>query len=240
MLRGIAVPILGVTLVAWLGGCADSGDGGILVLKNVRADATCTTTGAETQAGISHGSLDLLVTTPYIFIAQMKSRIAALAGQEDQRTIIVQGADVDVDFPGSSLFSEAELAELDAMALTRRRAPFSAAIRPNGVTDAGFDLIPSDLTVRIKAKLGDSPSRITAVATFTIVGDMSGQRVTSQPFSYPITMGNGIAFNVLGTCPLPRDFAPLSTGYACNLAQDDVVDCCTTATTLRCPGILAQ
>lgn len=241
MQRGIVVPILGFTLVAWLAGCtADSGDGGILVLKNVRANEMCATTGAETQPGISHGSLDLLVESPYIFIAQMKSRIAALAGQEDQRTIIVQGADVDVDFPGSSLFSEAELAELDALALTRRRAPFSAAIRPNGVTDAGFDLIPSDLTVRIAAKLGNSSSRITAVATFTIVGDMSGQRVTSQPFSYPITMGNGIALSVLGTCPLSRDFAPLNTGYACNVAQDDVVDCCATDIGIRCPATLAQ
>jgi hypothetical protein len=242
MQRGIVVPILGVTIAAWLGGCtADSGDGGILVLKNVHADAMCATTGSETQPGINQGRLDLLVDSPYIYIAQMKSRIAALAGQEDQRTIIVSGADVDVEFPGSSLFSEAELAELDALALTRRRVPFSAAIRPNGVTDAGFDLIPSDLTARIGDKLGNSPTQIVAVATFTIVGDMSGQRVTSQAFSFPITMGKGVVMSVLGACPLSREsVGTLRTGYACNVAQDDGVDCCATATGIRCPATLAM
>jgi hypothetical protein len=241
MQRGIVVPIFGCTLVACLGGCtADTGDGGILVLKNVKADAMCNVTASETESGISHGSLDVLIPTGYLFIAQMKSRITALAGQEDQRTIITSGANVDIEFPGSTLFSAAELTELQTMALTRRKALFSAAIRPNGgVTDAGFELIPGALTARIAAKAGPNPIRIEAVATFTVEGDMSGQAITSQPFSFPVTIGTGVVMNIAGTCPLPRDFGTPDAGYACNPAQDGVVDCCETTTGYRCPAILA-
>lgn len=247
MQRGIVVPILGATLVAWLGGCvADSGDGGIIVLKNVRADAMCNVTVAETETGISHGSLELDTQTGYLFIAQMKSRITALDGQQDQRTILTSGAKVDITFPNSTLFSEAELTELSTAGLTRFKTLFSAPIKPNGgLTDAGFELIPGALLTRIVAKVGPSQLlELQAVATFTVEGDMSGATVTSQPFSYPVTIGRGIAVNVAGTCPLPKTFGMPRTGYACNAAQDGVVDCCGTRagdgsvvlSSLRCPA----
>lgn len=248
MQRGIVA--LGLALVAFTGGCvADSGDGGILVLKNVVADAMCTTKGDNTELARTHGSLDLLFPTGYLFIAQMKSKITALAGQEDQRTIITTGAKVDIAFPGSQLFSAEELAELSDMGLTRFKSPFSQAIFPNGgLSDAGFVLIPAQLTQRIATKIGPtSSSRVEAIATFTIEGDMAGATVTSQPFSYPITLGNGVALNVITTCPLPRGSAMPRTGYACNLAQDGVVDCCASRfsdgsinpATLQCPAPVA-
>lgn len=241
MQRGIVVPSCGLLLVVWLGGCvADNEDGAILVLKNVRADATCTVTGLETELGVSHGSLDLLIPTGYLFIAQMKSRITALAGQEDQRTIFTDGANIDITFPNSSLFSEAELAELQSANLTHYRSPFSVNIKPNGgVTDGPFEMIPGALTARIAAKVGTAPTRVEAVATFTIVGKMSGGTVSSQPFSFPITIGAGVVMNVAGACPLPKEFGMPRTGYSCNPAQDGVVDCCDTGTSYKCPATIA-
>ncbi len=220
---------LGVALVALVGGCvADGGDGGILVLRNVVADATCSTMGNAAEVSLSHGSLDLLLGTDYMFIAQMKSRITALEGQEDQRTIITTGANVDVAFPGSTLFSEAELADLKSSALTHFKSPFSQVIFPGGTSDGFFDLIPGELVRRVAAKAGPSRSvRIEAIATFTIVGDMSGETVTSQPFSYAVTLGNEVTVNVLDECPLAKA-TMVRTGYACNAAQDGVVDCCGT------------
>lgn len=221
---------LGVALVALVGGCvADSGDGGILVLRNVVADATCSTLGNAAEVSRSHGNLDLLLGRGYLFIAQMKSRITALAGQEDQRTIITSGANVDVTFPGSTLFSEAELADLKSSALTHFKSPFSQVIFPNGgISDGFFDLIPGELVRRIAAKSDLSKLvRIEAIATFTIVGDMSGETVTSQPFSYAVTIGNELTVKIVGTCPRPSTTMP-NTGYACNAAQDGVVDCCAT------------
>jgi hypothetical protein len=244
------VASLGLALVALAGGCvADSGDGGILVLRNVVADATCSTLGNAAEVTRSHGDLEVLLGHGYLLIAQMRSRITAIAGQEDQRTIITSGANVDVAFPGSTLFSDAELAELRTSALTHFKSPFSQVIFPNGgLSDGFFDLIPGQLVQRIAQKADlRTKFRIEAVATFTIQGDMSGETVTSQPFSYAVTIGNELTANVLGTCPLPKA-TMVRTGYACNAAQDQLVDCCATRNnmdgsivpgSLVCPAIVS-
>lgn len=247
MQRRNVAPV-GLAVVALVGGCvADSGDGGILVLRNVVADTMCATLGNATEASRDHGSLDLLLGSGYLFIAQMKSRITALTGQEDQRTIITSGANVDVAFPGSTLFSDAELAELKASALTHFKSPFSQAIFPNGgLSDGFFTIIPAELARRVGQKGGMSRQfHVEAVATFTIEGDMSGERVTSQPFSYAVTLGNEVTVNVLGTCPRPSA-TMLRTGYACNPAQDGLIDCCGSrvdgvivAGSLACPATVS-
>lgn len=231
---------LGLALLAVLGGCAaDSGDGGILVLKNVRADDMCVARASATELGITHGSLDLLRPTGYLFIAQMKSRITALAGQEDQRTIITTGARIDIAFPGSTLFSDAELAELRSSGLTHFKTLFSAPISPNGgITDAGFELIPFELVTRIRDKApANEPFQIEAVATFTVEGEMSDSTVESQAFTYAVTIGTGVVINDLGLCSELPTSTMARTGYACNPSQDGVLDCCQASTgALTCPA----
>jgi len=249
MQRGITVrrgPRLGlgvaVALGGMLGGCvADSDDGGLMVMKNVAADDMCMVSPAETEKFISHGSLDLLLPSGYLFIAQMKSRITALDGQEDQRTIIVSHAKVDITFPNSQLFSDSELADLRTTGLTHFKQLFTAAVRPNGgLTDVGFELIPIELALKIATKTDPGKFfRVEALATFTIEGDMSGEMVSSQVFAYPVTIGNQVMVSIPGTCPLPHDFGMPRTGYACNAAQDGVIDCCMNGNVLRCPANVA-
>jgi hypothetical protein len=249
MQRGLAITlgfIAALVSGAALGGCTTDGeDGGILVLKNVAADSMCVANASATELAIPHGSLDLFLPGGYLFIAQLKSRITALVGQEDQRTIIIQGANIDITFPGSTLFSAAELADFQTMHLTQFRQLFSNALTPNGgIADAGFILIPGELTAAIRAKVDLTKRvRVEALATFTIDGVMSGGVVTSQPFSYPITIGNGVAVNILGNCPLPMGTPNPRTGYACNPAQDGVVDCCLTGpistTAPTCPATVS-
>jgi hypothetical protein len=242
MHRGIAVPILSLILGASLAGClAETGDGGILVLKNIHPESQCLGTGSETEPSIGSGRLELQVASSYLFFAQMKSRITALAGQEDQRTIIATGAKVDIAFPNSTVFSAAELAQLKTDGLTRFEALFSQVIKPNGgVADAAFNLIPVGLVRAIQAKTTPSAEfSIDAVATFTVVGQMSGGSVNSQLFTYPITIGNGQVVNVLGACPLPKGTTMLRNGYVCNPFQDGVVDCCSDGRSLTCPASVA-
>ena len=245
MERGLAriavVAVLASTVVV-TGCAADSGDGGILVLKNVRADTNCTATSLESEVGMSHGSLDTLIASDYLFIAQMRSRITALTGQEDQRTIITSGAKIDITFPNSTLFSATELTQLHDQGLTHFKSLFSVAIAPNeGLTDGPFTLIPEALVTKIADKLGATSSRLETLATFTIEGDMSGQSVVSQPFSYAITIGR-VNAAILGTCPVATG-TTVSAGYACNPMQDGHVDCCTqstpSGTNLICPAPVA-
>jgi hypothetical protein len=238
MHRALAVPALSLILATAVMGCTADDAGGILVLKNVLADEECATTAADDEVGISHGSLEILFPSDYIFIAQMRSRIIALPGEESQRTIITSGARIDITFPGSTLFSAEELAELRSGGFTRFRQLFTAPIAPNsGVTDAGFVLVPQILVERIKAKTTPgAPFQLQLLATFTVEGDMSGQEVESQQFSYPITVASNATVNVLGTCASIEEGEDVSTGYACNPFQDGNLDCCTVGTDLFCPA----
>ena len=230
---------LGLTVVAVLGGCtADSGDEGILILKNVRADDTCKVSSSETELFTSGGTLETATGSEYIFIAQAKSRITALAGQEDQRLIQMQEAKVDLSFPDTTRFTAAELADLRTRGITHFKQLLAAPLAPNGgLTDVGFVLLPPGVVAELAPKANAATLQI--VATFTIDGDMSGATVGSQPFTYPITLGKGVVAHVLGKCSLPAG-TTVRTGYACNPYQDGAVDCCSDASGMAvCPGTVA-
>jgi hypothetical protein len=248
MVRGLNFAFLAAVLVGGtaVAGCAaDSNDSSILVLKNVHADTTCTTTGLQTETSIPHGSLDILLPTDYLFIAQMESRIVSAVAQVDQRTIISKFAKVDIAFPNSTLFSAAELADMQTAGLTHFRSNFSTPILPNdGIADGGFVMIPAGLAQKVLAKSGltgftDTHSfRLEAEATFTVEGDMSGTTVNSQPFTYGVTLGNFTSISILPqVCPVAATGTTLRTGYACNPLQDGVVDCCLNSDgSIACPA----
>lgn len=231
-----------IALAVSAGACvADSGDEGILVLKNVAAAEGCTFDGTEAEPSITHGSLDLTLGTGYLFIAQMKSRITALDDQIDQRTVITNGANVDLTFPSPSTLSDSEIAGLESAGLMKYRQLFSAPLLPNGgIADAGFTLIPAAVTRALSdlAATKEQPFEVEALATFTITGRMSDGDVASQPFAYPVTIGVGQTVNVVGQCPLPMG-TDVRPGYTCNPGQDGVVDCCMEGTALRCPATVA-
>ena len=234
-MQRVLVSLSVVAAVAGVGGCADSGDEAILVMSNVIAGDNCTTTtGAQTV--LSHGSLDVLLPSSYLFFANLKSRITALVGQEDQRTIIVTGANVDIAFPNSTLFSATELAQLSTDRLTRFRVPFSTIITPGGTSTAPFEMIPEPLIERIIAKVDLSKRfRLETLTTFTVLGNMSGENVTSQPFTYAVTIGNQLSVNITGNCSALASGFVARTGYSCNPAQDGVIDCCLNGS-LVCPA----
>jgi hypothetical protein len=243
-LVNIAV-LAGLLGVAAVGGCtANNGDQPILVLKNVHADTNCTTTGLTSEPSVPHGTLDTLFPSDYLFIAQMESRIVAPMGMEDQRTIITQYAKVDVAFPNSTLFSASDLSNFEATGLTHFKSNFSTPLLPNdGIADGAFTLIPQQLVAQVAAKSGitgfQDPTefRLEAEATFTIVGDLQGSTVESQPFVYGVTLGNHTSISSeMPPCPISSSGTTVPTGYACNPAQDGIVECCTSGDTLTCPA----
>jgi hypothetical protein len=240
-----SIPFAVVALGALLGGCsASGGDEAMLVLENVFASANCTTTPAQSEPGISHGTLDTSLLTGYLFIAQVKSRITALDGEQDQRTIVITGANVDITFPSSTVFSAAELADLKSKGLTHFFAPFSAPVTPNGgITDVGFELIPQQLTEAVAQKELSSGTaiRLESIEKFTMLGTMSGESVTSQEFTYSVTIGGGTTVRIVGTCPLPQGSATPSSGYSCNPGQDGAADCCSNGPgeLPTCPAVIS-
>lgn len=218
----------GVAAALGSGCTANGGDEGILVLKNVVPTAVtggCSFSSMETEVSLVRGSLDVALPGGYVFIAQLKSRITASSGQESLRTIFTRGANIDIAFSDASLFTAAEIANLDARNLLHFMAPFTAPISPNGgVTDVLFELIPAEVAAAIAAK---SFTSVVAQTSFTVVGDLAGGDVTSQKFQYPVTITSGGLIHIAGTCAsLPAAFTP-RIGNPCNAGQDGVVDCCT-------------
>src|ERR1051325_5944807 len=103
--------VLGVSAAGLAGCAANGGDEGLLVLKNVVPTATaggCAFSSQETEVSLVRGVLDVSFGVGYEFLAQVKSRITAAAGQESQRTVFTRGANVDVTFVDPNLFTAAE------------------------------------------------------------------------------------------------------------------------------------
>jgi hypothetical protein len=228
-----SIIIISLLLVA----CVSNGDEGILIIKNVAPGAGCTFMASEDEPFFSHGVLTLddpnFPMPVYVVNPQMKSRITALDTEIDQKTIITSGADVDVSFADTTLFSSSELDDLKSQGLTHFKQLFSAPITPNGgLTDAGFVLLPAALVTAIGGKL-PAGGQTEVVSVFTVRGNFSGADVSSQAFQYAVTVGHNLVVNPVA-CPAattPR------TGNPCNEAQDGVVDCCA-GNPMVCPATM--
>lgn len=236
------VPLM---FAAALGACvADNGDEGIFILKNVKPEAGCVFTASATSPFITRGQVSVFSPDGYQLHPQMKSRITAAVGQEDQRTVITRGARIDLEIVDKALETAmGGAASLQSMGITKFEIPFTAPISPNGgITDGSFELITRrflDEVVRASgANDTATPFRTEIMATVVVYGDMAGAEVTSNPFRYPVTICNDCVANVLGACPLPMDTV-IREGNACNAYQDDPVDCCLQGTEVVCPAILA-
>lgn len=236
--------LVAILLVTNAAACTSDNGEAIIVLKNVAPGAGCSFMASESEQFLSHGSLDLTQNTPYLFTAQMKSRVlndadptnvgaTGSTADPDSRTIFVNAANIDLTFPGSAI----DLSGLPNDVVHFKKL-FSAVMRPQAIADATFELLPADLGKEILA-INANPPNIEVSATFQVIGDMNDDEVKSQPFTFPITLSNGGSTRNRGDCPLPMGTA-VSTGNTCNTAQDGAVDCCTdTGGTLVCPAIVS-
>ena len=225
--------------------CATDGGESIIVLKNVIPGAGCTFSSSESEGFVTHGTLDISRDAPYLFAGQMKSRLilnadptgtGAGTSDADAKTIFMRSANIDLAFPNPPTGVNVSGLPAD---LTHFKKLFSAVLRPAAITDATFELIPADLAKAIYTANPMAPN-IEVEATFTVIGDVGGDTVSSQPFVFPVTLGVGLSRNNAGVCPLPKG-TTVRTGNVCNNAQDGVIDCCTDATTnaLTCPAVIA-
>lgn len=233
--------LVGLVGLAALGGCvANGGDESILVVKAVAPPATatagvCTFTASDAEAGLVHGALDVSLGGGYQFIAQLKTRITAVKGQEDARTIFLRGANVDLTFTDAGTLAT-QIADLQSKGLLHFMAPISAALPPNGsLADVPFELVPMGVSQTLKTA---TFTPTTVQATFTIVGDLAGGNVSSQEFHYSVTLGNHFLVTDKGPCAmLSTGFMP-RVGNPCAPGQDFAVDCCDVSTpTPVCPAI---
>lgn len=244
MLRSLAILAPSVALL----GCAaqTDSDGAMIVLQNTALPmgaTACQFTGAIGQPTISHGQISTASPSPYLLNPLIESRVTAVMGEELQKTILVQGADVHLSVPTVTVTNASNQTTTPTVTLSASdsafQSLFSGSVMPNGgATNVGMDLIPTTVISSIVQQSGATSSdRLHAevVAQINVYGSLGGATVKALPFQYAVTVCNDCVVNVLGMCP---SAGTVRVGDPCNVYQDQPVDCCTEPTSgaLTCPA----
>jgi hypothetical protein len=165
---------------------------------------------------------------------------APAAGEITQNRIELKGFDVDIIAIGPlPANSDALLKSLDAGTLMHFREPWSGTIEPGGgLRSARVSAISAELARRLRdtGDLRQKAAYLQLGVRLRVAGERSGG-VTSDPFVFPIRVCDGCLIGNVESCPFAA--APTNPGNACNVAQDDVVDCCTSGAALTCPPAVA-
>jgi len=243
MLRAAA---LITSTLAFTGCVADSGNEGFIILNNTAppTGTVCTLTGALGQPFVSHGEISVASPSGYLFTPLIQSQITATATNETQRTIMFEGANVE-------LTVEAETIQHSDGTFTKPTPPmlqgtdgkfqalFSGSVTPGGTANVSFEIVPVSTIATIAQGAGlAAGDRLSAEVKALVkpFGTLGGSRVDGSPFQYPITVCNDCVVVDHGACPIT---GTVRTGDSCQPYQDGIVDCCTDAqNNLLCPGTM--
>lgn len=181
----------------------------------------------------------------YAVFPVMQNNLPPAEQGTDLNRIKVSSFEVDVSLPEPAdspgplqpLFNGLETSQAF---LLHYSIPFSASVSSGGGnTSAAVNAIPADLARAIRAS-GILETKEFAYVTTTIRarGETdSGRSVTSDPFVYPVRVCDGCLIASVSACPVT--VVPTHPGNACNIAQDESVDCCTAGSSLVCPPRVA-
>src|SRR5206468_4286826 len=133
---------------ALVGGCLanNGGDAPMIVLQNtaVQTGGTCSFNGQKGQAGFSQGIISTLSPTAYLVAPLIESRIKALTGEESQKSILLQGADVSLSVASTTVNGTSGAGFALTGANGAFKALFSGVVEPNaGTTNVTFGLVPA-------------------------------------------------------------------------------------------------
>jgi hypothetical protein len=244
-LRGaLSVLTLGMPLLTMAAGC-DLPPHQFFIVQDQIPEAGCMI-GVDTTVYRGQGVLDVglvsdSTTEGYSAFPLVKNDLPAPSADETApNRIELKGFDVDIVAIGTlPANTDALLKSLDGTDMMHFRQPWSGVIDPGGgLKSARVSVITAELARRIRdtGDLRAKGSFFQLGARIRVAGDRSGS-VESDPFLFPIRVCDGCLIGQVESCPLSA--APTNAGNVCNVAQDDVVDCCTTGTTLTCPAQVA-
>ena len=213
-------------------GCTSDAGTTLLVTKNTVPGNNCVIE-VSTSTFIARGRIDVNAESGYLFTPEVQN-IATSAMGDPERIVIVEGANVDLEFSGSL-----SAADFDA-GLVSFSVGFAGPVEPNGGTSTfAFDIIPYQLLVDLRDELG-AGNRTLVTAKVSVFGTLEGGDVESNTFSYPVDVCNGCLKSVVGECAaLPTGFQA-QTGGICQPLQDGFLECCTNNGVEICPAIALE
>jgi hypothetical protein len=238
--------VLFTSSLAVAGCVADSGGEGFVILNNTAVTGTtCMLTGGMGQPFVSHGQISTSSPSGYLLTPLMQSQVTAMTGQETQRTIQFQGANIELTVEALTIgHSDGTFTRVDpppALMGTdgKFQSLFSGSLLPGGTANVAFEVIPKPTIAAIVQAAGAASGDSMQAEVKAIVkpyGTMGGSRVDGAPFSYPVTVCNDCVVVDHGACPF---VGTLRTGDPCQPFQDGPVDCCHDANNaLVCPALM--
>lgn len=196
------------------------------------------------------GTLDVAVAQPsfgsaYFFFPLIENNLpAAQTGAIDPNQIQLSGFQVDItNIPGAGLPDPIQNVLDSAGSLAHYQVPWSGGVDAGGGhLSAAVAAFPVELAQNMAAAggLGRDPSNVVQLNISALGTTNSGQRMTSDPFHFPLHICSGCLIANAGDIPAcPFTTTAVLTGNACNPAQDGFVDCCTQNGSLVCPPPVA-
>jgi hypothetical protein len=122
----------------------------------------------------------------------------------------------------------------DGSTLLAFQEAWSGTLEPGGgVLPAHVTVIPGELARQLRAtRVLETTGFVNLTVRVRAVGRRRDGELESQEFSFPVRACEGCLVTRLAPCP----YAPVNRGHACNVAQDEPVDCCQTGNALVCPA----
>jgi hypothetical protein len=242
-----AAAILGAAL--FLGGCGTP-PGQFIIIQDQVPDTGCVVSASLGAVYRDSGDLDLSLVgngaeTGYLFFPLMQNNAPASTGGIDPNRIALSEFQVDLSVadgapPGIvSLFQSAS-SDPAVARLIKFSVPTSGSVASGGGNTSGtVDAVPAELARRMLTRnaLVAPGDFFYLTATVRVQGKTLTKTVTSDAFDFPIRVCDGCLVNDLGICPLAQ--AGTNSGNACNVAQDETVDCCELGTSLVCPPVVS-
>ncbi len=180
----------------------------------------------------------------YLLFPLLKNNLPGAEDGPDINRISLSSFAVDITLASAppsatALFAALESGSASERALLHFKTPWSGTVSAGGKSAAGVSAVPVALVQRISAlqEIGVSPS-LWLNLRVRAFGSTRNGAIESDPFDYPLAICSGCLVASVQACPATA--APTRTGNACNIAQDDPVDCCLSGTDLVCPSVVAQ
>jgi hypothetical protein len=232
----------GIALGLALTGCSADSDRFFIVQDQVPT-ASCRV-GPERTTYRGDGTLDLSLVgsdspSGYQLYPLLQNDLPLVAEQNASQPnrLFVRGFRVRVE-PGQG--APARVTQLfdklaaDGSTLLAFQEAWSGTLEPGGgVLPAHVTVIPGELARQLRAtNVLETTTFVNLTVRVRAVGRRRDGELESQEFTFPVRACQGCLVARLSPCP----YTPANRGHACNVAQDEPVDCCQTGNALVCPA----
>ena len=215
------------------------------IVQNQVPQEGCVVSGERSKAYRGDGRLDVSLVgdtqlNAYRMYPLLQNDLpaAGVSGAVEPNRLVVKAFRVTLELDGDAPAAARQAFDALAAELRSYEEPWAGTLEPGGATiPAGVTVVKGEVARRLRdAGVFDAATHLRVAARLRAVGARAEGDMTSMEFRFPIQLCSGCLVSGGGTCPIAeRRFA----GHACNIAQDEPVDCCRDGTALRCPAPVA-